>query len=198
MGRAGGDLPQDSPAPSWLVQDKLKPGGDLGAEFPGTVWPTSVGCRNTSLRPCSGEPPPSPFGGRSTPGCSAVGWVSPGQATPPTALTPTPPRLGPPGSRRQIRGHTLPGRLGLQPWLYAEGSSKQQEGPRALPGAAGDTAGWQGHSWVARRKAGLLRHHQIHGCGLPVSPARRDCRPRCRCSETAPRGSPGGAAPGSW
>lgn len=124
-GRAGGDLPQDSPAPSWLVQDRLKPGGDLGAEFPRDRVANLSGCRNTSLRPCPGEPAPHPASrGWSTPGWSAVGWISPDQATPPTALTPTLPRLGPPGSRRQIRGHTLPGRLGSQPWLYAEGSSK--------------------------------------------------------------------------
>lgn len=31
-----------------------------------------------------------------------------------------------------------------------------------------------------------------------VSSGSRDHQPRCRCSQTTPRGSPGGAAPGSW
>lgn len=191
-GWAGGDLPQDSPAPSWLVQDKLKPGGDLGAEFPGTMWPTQSGAGTPASGRALGSLPALPFQRLEHTwlvGCG-VDQPRPGHATHcthahtaqagATWLPEADPRPHPPRA----------------PWSPAVALRRGQQqvagaaqGPaQGLPGTqlGGEEEGWPAEAPSDPRPR------------APVSPARRGCRPRCRCSETAPRGSPGGAAPGSW
>lgn len=144
-GQAGGDLPQDSPAPSWLVQDRLKSGGDLGAEFPRDRVANLSGCRNTSLRPCPGEPAPPPL---SEAGAHPAGqlWGGSAQTRPrhPPHSRPHCPGWGrlAPGGRSEAT--PSPGALEPSRGSTQRAAASSRSGPGPCPGAAGDTAGWQG------------------------------------------------------
>lgn len=124
-GRAGGDLPPKSPAPSWWVQDKLKPGGDLGAEFPrDRVASLSRVQEHQPQAVPWGACPHSPFRGRGTPGWLAVGGSAQTRPRHPPHSRPHRPGWGrlAPGGRSEAT--PSPGACERGPWLYAEGSSK--------------------------------------------------------------------------
>lgn len=112
----------------------------------------------------------------------------------PVALSPTLSRLAQSDSRGPMPFlDTLEAAEEVQLWFSSEGRSSSREPPW----------GCQGHSRVRREIGGQpirpAKCCQNQGqASRGVSSGFQGCRSRCRCSETAPQDSRGGAAPERW